>query len=35
MPEIQTLADEAKLEAVLDAIPTAAGPEDLRRVWTG
>ena len=35
MPEIRAIADEAKLEAVLRAIPTAAGPEDLRRVWTG
>jgi hypothetical protein len=35
MPEIRAIGDEAKLEAVLRAIRTAAGPEDLRRVWTG
>ena len=35
MPEIRAIADEAKLEAVLHAIRTAAGPEDLRSVWTG
>ena len=35
MPEIRAIADEAKLEAVLRAIPTAAGPADLRRLWTG
>ena len=35
MPEIRAIEDEAKLEAVLRAVRTAAGPEDLRRVWTG
>ena len=35
MPEIRAIADEAKLEAVLRAIRTAAAPEDLRRIWTG
>ena len=35
MPEVRAIEDEAKLEAVLLAIRTAAGPEDLRRVWTG
>ncbi len=35
MPEIRAIADEAKLEAVLRAIHTAARPEDLRGVWTG
>ena len=35
MPEIRAIEDEAKLEAVLRALRTAAGPEDLRRVWTG
>jgi hypothetical protein len=35
MPEIRAIEDEAKLETVLRAIRTAAGPEDLRRVWTG
>lgn len=35
MTEIRAIADEAKLETILHAIRTAAGPEDLRRVWTG
>ena len=35
MPEVRAIEDEGKLEAVLLAIRTAAGPEDLRRVWTG
>jgi hypothetical protein len=35
MPEIRAIKDEAKLEAVLRAVRTAAGPEDLRRLWTG
>jgi predicted transposase YdaD len=35
MPEIQAIADEAKLEALLGAIRTAASPEELRRVWAG
>ena len=35
LPEIQALADAAKLETVLRAIRTAVSPEDLRRVWTG
>ncbi len=35
LPEIRAIADEAKLEAILGAIRTAASPEDLRRVWTG
>ena len=34
LPEIQAIADEAKLGAILRAIRTAANPEDLRRVWT-
>ena len=34
MPEIQAITDAAKLEAILRAIRTAAGPEDLRRMWT-
>jgi hypothetical protein len=34
MPEIRALGNEAKLEAILQAIRTAASPEDLRRVWT-
>ena len=35
MPEIQAIADEAKLKVILRAIPTAASLEDLRRMWTG
>jgi tetrahydromethanopterin S-methyltransferase subunit F len=35
MPEIRAIEDEAKLETVLRAVHTAAGPEDLRRLWTG
>jgi flagellar biosynthesis/type III secretory pathway protein FliH len=35
MPEIRAIEDEAQLAAVLHGIRTAAGPEDLRRVWTG
>jgi hypothetical protein len=35
MPEVRAIEDEAKLAAVLRAIRTAAGPEDLQRVWTG
>ena len=35
MPEIRAIADEAKLEAVLRAIHTAARAEDLRGVWIG
>lgn len=34
MPEVRQLHDEAKLEAVLKAIRTAASPDDLRRIWT-
>ena len=35
MPEIQAIADDAKLGAILRAIRTAASPDDLRRVWAG
>jgi hypothetical protein len=35
MPEIRAIADATKLEAVFQAIYTAASPEDLRRVWAG
>ncbi len=35
MPEIRAIEDQAKLEAVLHALRTTAGPEELRRVWTG
>jgi hypothetical protein len=33
MPEIRALQDHEVLEAVLDAIESAASPDDLRRVW--
>jgi hypothetical protein len=33
MPEIQAVTDNAKLEAILDAIETAENPEDLRKIW--
>jgi len=35
MPEISVIKENAKLEAVLRAIPTAASPEELRHEWTG
>jgi hypothetical protein len=34
IPEIRELQDHEVLRAVLQAIKTAASPEDLRRVWT-
>jgi hypothetical protein len=34
LPEIRQIEDHEVLEAVLDAIITAATPDDLRRVWT-
>jgi hypothetical protein len=33
LPEIRPLEDGEKRAAVLDAIKTAASPEDLRKVW--
>jgi hypothetical protein len=33
LPEIRELHDHEVLQAVLEAIKTAATPEDLRRVW--
>lgn len=33
MPEIRAITDEEKLKAVIQAMRTAATPEDLRRVW--
>jgi hypothetical protein len=33
LPEIKEITDVATLEAVLQAIKTAANPEELRRVW--
>ena len=35
MPEIRNLENQEKLEAILQAIPTASSPEELRRIWTG
>ena len=35
MPEIREVKDSEKLEAILQAIKTAATPEDLRRIWAG
>ena len=35
MPELREIHDHELLGAVLGAIPTAASPDDLRRVWTG
>ena len=34
MPELRELQDHELLRAVLRAIPAAASPDDLRRVWT-
>ena len=34
MPELRELQDHELLDAVLDAIPGAASPEELRRLWT-
>ena len=34
MPELRELHDPKLLRAVLEAIPAAAGPSELRRVWT-
>jgi hypothetical protein len=34
MPELRELQDHELLGAVLHAIPAAASPGDLRRVWT-
>lgn len=33
MPEVRQIQDEAKLKALLQAIRTAASPDDLRRIW--
>jgi len=33
MPELREIQDHELLGAVLDAIPAAASPEELRRVW--
>jgi len=35
MPEIRQIKDNEKLEAILDAVGTAATPEELRRIWAG
>jgi hypothetical protein len=34
MPELRELQDHELLGKILDAIPAADGPDDLRRVWT-
>jgi hypothetical protein len=34
MPELRAIPDHELLDAVLRAIPAAASPEALRRVWT-
>jgi hypothetical protein len=34
MPDLRELHDHERLRAVLDAIPAAASPGELRRVWT-
>jgi hypothetical protein len=33
LPEINEIQDMEKLEQVLEAMKTAASPEELRRVW--
>jgi hypothetical protein len=33
MPEIRQINDNEKLAAIVEAIPTSASPEDLRRIW--
>jgi hypothetical protein len=34
LPELRALQDHELLEAVLEAVPTASSPDQLRRVWT-
>ena len=34
MPEITTVYDEAQLERILNVLETAAGPDDVRRIWS-
>jgi hypothetical protein len=34
MPEILEIHEEAKLEAILNALPTAASLDDVRRLWS-
>jgi hypothetical protein len=34
MPEIREIYEEEKLEAILKALETATGPEEVRRLWT-
>ena len=33
MPEINEVYEKEKLEAILEALRTAANPEEVRRVW--
>jgi len=35
MPEIRLISDPEKLEKILHAAKTVAGPEELRKLWTG
>ena len=35
MPEIRAIDDEDKLGTILDAVETAASPDELRRIWAG
>jgi hypothetical protein len=34
MPEIQEVHEEEKLEAILEALETAASPDGVRRLWS-
>ena len=34
MPEIRAITDNERLQAIMQAIETAASPDDLRRIWT-
>ncbi len=34
LPEIRQIENPEKLEAILDAVETAASPEELRCLWT-
>jgi hypothetical protein len=35
MPEIRLIRDPEQLEKILQAAKTAAGPEELRKLWAG
>ena len=34
LPEVREIEDQERLEAILVAIPTATGPDELRQIWT-